>query len=37
MDNSTLTMLGLTIFILIFGLTVDRLTREGPKHKGPPK
>jgi hypothetical protein len=37
MDNFTLTMLGLTIFILLFGLAVDRLTRENPKHKGPPK
>ena len=37
MDNFTLTMLGLTIFILVFGLAVDRLTREAPKHKGPSK
>jgi hypothetical protein len=36
-ENFTLTMLGLTIFILIFGLAVDRLTREDPKHKGAPK
>jgi hypothetical protein len=37
MDNFTLTMLGLTIFILLFGLAVDRLTREDPKHKEPSK
>jgi hypothetical protein len=37
MDNFTLTMLGLTVFILIFGLAVDRLTREDPKHKGTSK
>lgn len=37
MDNFTLTMLGLTVFIVIFGLVVDRLTREDPKHKGSSK
>jgi hypothetical protein len=37
MDNFTLTMLGLTIFILIFGLAVDRLTRDDSKHKGQSK
>ena len=35
MDNFTLTMLGLTVFMVIFGLVVDRLTREDPKQKGP--
>jgi hypothetical protein len=34
MDNFTLTMLGLTVFILIFGLAVDRLTREDHSRKG---
>jgi hypothetical protein len=33
MDNYTLTMLGLTVFILLFGLAVERLTREDRKHK----
>jgi hypothetical protein len=33
MDNFTLTMLGLTVFILVFGLAVDRLTREDYKRK----
>jgi hypothetical protein len=33
MDNFTLTMLGLTVFILIFGLAVDRLPREDHKRK----
>jgi hypothetical protein len=34
MDNYTLTMLGLTVFIVLFGLAVDRLTRNYLKHKG---
>ena len=33
MDNFTLTMLSLTVFIVIFALVVDRLTREERKHK----
>ena len=33
MDNFTLTMLSLTVFIVIFALVVDRLTREDHKHK----
>ena len=37
MDNYTLTMLGLTVFIVLFGLAVDRLTREDSKHKGKSK
>ena len=37
MDNFPLTMLDLTVFILIFGLTGDRLTREDPTHKGTSK
>jgi hypothetical protein len=37
MDNYTLTMLGLTVFILLFGLAVERLTREDRKHKGQSK
>jgi hypothetical protein len=37
MDNSTSTMLGLTVFIVCFALVVDHLTREDPKHKGAPK
>jgi hypothetical protein len=37
MDNYTLTMLGMTVFIVLFGLTVDRLTREDSKHKGKSK
>jgi hypothetical protein len=37
MDNYTLTMLGLTVFIVLFGLAVDRLTREDPQHKGQSK
>jgi hypothetical protein len=34
MDNYTLTMLGLTVFIVLFGLAVDRLTRNDAKQKG---
>jgi hypothetical protein len=37
MDNLTLTMLSLTVFIVIFALVVDRLTREDSKHKGQSK
>ena len=37
MDNFTLTMLSLTVFIVIFTLIVDRLTREDSKHKGQAK
>jgi hypothetical protein len=37
MDNFTLTMLSLTVFIVIFVLVVDRLTREDPHHKGQSK
>jgi hypothetical protein len=37
MDNFTLTMLSLTVFIVIFALVVDRLTREDRKHKGQSK
>lgn len=33
MDHYTPTMLGLTVFIVLFGLAVDRLTREDQKHK----
>lgn len=33
MDNFTLTMLSLTVFIVIFALVVDRLTREDRTHK----
>ena len=33
MDNFTLTMLTLTVFIVIFALVVDRLTRDERKHK----
>jgi hypothetical protein len=36
-DNFTLTMLGLTMFILIFGLAVERLTREDGHQKEKPK
>jgi hypothetical protein len=37
MDNFTWTMLSLTVFIVIFALIVDRLTREDSKPKGQPK
>jgi hypothetical protein len=37
MDNFTLTMLGLTVFILVFGLAVERLTREDGRQKEKPK
>jgi hypothetical protein len=33
MDKFTLTMHSLTVFIVIFALAVDRLTREERKHK----
>jgi hypothetical protein len=33
MDHYTLTMLGLTVFIVLFGLAVDRLTCKDQKHK----
>jgi hypothetical protein len=36
-DNFTLTMLSLTVFIVIFALVVDRLTRDDSKHKGQSK
>jgi hypothetical protein len=37
MDNFTVTMLSLTVFIVIFALVVDRLTREDRKPKGQSK
>jgi hypothetical protein len=37
MDNFTLTMLSLTVFIVIFTLIADRLTRDDSKHKGQSK
>jgi hypothetical protein len=37
MDNFTLTMLGLTVFIVLFALVVDRLTREDRPQKEKPK
>jgi hypothetical protein len=33
MDNYALTMLALTVFMVLFGLAVDRLTGEDHKHK----
>jgi hypothetical protein len=33
MDNYTLTMLSTMVFLVIFVLIVDRLTREGQKHR----
>lgn len=33
MDNLTFTLFGLAIFTLIFGLVVERLTREDRKPK----
>jgi hypothetical protein len=33
MDNYTLTMLSTMVFLVIFVLIVDRLTREDQKHK----
>ena len=33
MDNFTLTMLSLTVFIVIVALVVDHLTREDRRHK----
>jgi hypothetical protein len=33
MDNYTLTMLSTMVFLVIFVLVVDRLTREDQKHK----
>jgi hypothetical protein len=33
MDNFTLTMLSLTVFIVIFALVVDRLTREDRRQR----
>jgi hypothetical protein len=33
MDNYTLTMLSTLVFLVIFVLVVNRLTREAPKHK----
>ena len=33
MDNYTFTMLSTLVFLVIFVLVVDRLTREDSKHK----
>ena len=37
MDNFSFTMLSLTVFIVIFALVVERLTREDHGRKGKPK
>lgn len=37
MARNTLAMLGLTLFILPFGLAADRLPREDRKYKGKSK